>query len=95
MTPPGETGDLNMRILYAALLVLLTAFSTFPSHAQEIGSPQKPIRVMLIPADGGTEDGTKADFQPLFDAITRSSDLHFTVSTGQSYAAVIEACARA
>mgnify|MGYP003128276036 FL=1 len=80
-----------MRILYAALLVLLTVFSTFPSHAQEIGSAQKPIRVMLIPADGGTEDGTKADFQPLFDAITRSSDLHFTVSTGQSYAAVIEA----
>ena len=80
-----------MRILYAALLVFLTALSTYPSYAQEIGSQQKPIRVMLIPADGGTEDGTKADFQPLFDAITRSSDLHFTVSTGQSYAAVIEA----
>ncbi|HBQ50247.1 MAG TPA: phosphate/phosphite/phosphonate ABC transporter substrate-binding protein, partial [Hyphomonas atlantica] len=27
----------------------------------------------MIPADGGTEDGTKADFQPLFDAITQSS----------------------
>jgi len=90
-TQRGEFGNSDMRILSTITLLLLTAMLAFTTHAQEAGSPQKPLRVMLIPADGGTEDGTKADFQPLFDAITRSSDLHFTVSTGQSYAAVIEA----
>jgi phosphonate transport system substrate-binding protein len=49
--------------------------------------------VMLIPADGGTEDGTKKDFLPLFDAVTRAKGVHFDVRVGQSYAAVVEAMA--
>jgi len=57
------------------------------------GSPEKPLEVMLIPADGGTEGGTKADFVPLFDAITRTEGLHFDVRVGQSYSAVVEAMA--
>jgi phosphonate transport system substrate-binding protein len=57
------------------------------------GSAQKPLEVMLIPADGGTEDGTKADFLPLFNAITRSEGLHFDVRVGTSYGAVVEAMA--
>jgi phosphonate transport system substrate-binding protein len=57
------------------------------------GSVQKPLEVMLIPADGGTEDGTKADFLPLFNAITKTEGLHFGVRVGQSYAAVVEAMA--
>ncbi|MDP2326415.1 MAG: phosphate/phosphite/phosphonate ABC transporter substrate-binding protein [Gammaproteobacteria bacterium] len=54
--------------------------------------PGKPaaLRVLLIPADGGTEDGTKADFKPLFDALTRATGLEFEVRVGQSYSAVIE-----
>ncbi len=48
------------------------------------------IRVMLIPADGGTADGTKADFAPLFDALQTATGLRFDIRTGQSYAAVIE-----
>ncbi|WP_084397944.1 phosphate/phosphite/phosphonate ABC transporter substrate-binding protein [Henriciella aquimarina] len=59
--------------------------------AQRDGSAEKPLRVLLIPADGGTEDGTKADFKPLFDAMSQSTGLHFEVHTGQSYAAVIKA----
>jgi phosphonate transport system substrate-binding protein len=57
------------------------------------GSSERPLEVMLIPADGGTEDGTKADFLPLFTAITRSEGLHFDVRVGTSYGAVVEAMA--
>lgn len=59
--------------------------------APELGSAQNPLRVVLIPADGGTEDGTRADFQPVFNAVTRTSGLHFTLRVGQSYNAVVEA----
>jgi len=46
---------------------------------------------MLIPADGGTEQGTLADYSPLFDAIAKASNLHFDLKVGQSYNAVVEA----
>lgn len=59
------------------------------------GSREQPLRVILIPADGGTESGTKADFEPVFNAITRLSGLHFDIKVGQSYGAVVEAmCGR-
>lgn len=57
------------------------------------GSADRPLKVMLIPADGGTEDGTKADFLPLFNAIVKTEGLHFDVRVGQSYSAVVEAMA--
>jgi phosphonate transport system substrate-binding protein len=57
------------------------------------GSIEKPLQVMLIPADGGTEDGTKGDFLPLFNAIAKTEGLHFDVRVGQSYGAVVEAMA--
>ena len=71
-----------------AFLVALGALE--PASAQTRGTRQEPLRVLLIPADGGTEDGTKADFKPLFDTITRTSGFYFDVQVGQSYAAVIE-----
>ncbi|MBU2580772.1 MAG: phosphate/phosphite/phosphonate ABC transporter substrate-binding protein [Alphaproteobacteria bacterium] len=55
------------------------------------GTAANPYRVMLVPADGGTEDGTKADFKPVFDAITKSTGIHFDIKVGQTYGAVIEA----
>jgi len=54
------------------------------------GSAQRPLRVLILPADGGTEDGTRADYQPILNAVTRSSGLHFEVRVGQSYGAVVE-----
>lgn len=57
------------------------------------GSKERPLRVMLVPADGGTEQGTRADYEPIFNAITRSHGLHFTIKVGQSYNAVVEAMA--
>lgn len=50
-----------------------------------------PLRVVLIPADGGTEDGTKADYQPVFNAVSRLSGLSFDIRVGQSYGVVVEA----
>lgn len=57
------------------------------------GSKEKPLMVMLIPADGGTEEGTIKDFQPVFNAITRAYDINFVIKVGQSYGAVVQAMA--
>lgn len=49
-----------------------------------------PLRVVLIPADGGTEDGTLADYRPVFTAIERETGLAFELRVAQSYSAVVE-----
>lgn len=61
------------------------------AQVQHDGSAARPLRVVLIPADGGTEDGTRKDFQPIFSAIEKSTGLKFDIKVGQSYSAVIEA----
>lgn len=61
------------------------------AQAQHDGSAAKPLRVILVPADGGTEDGTKKDFQPIFGAIGQATGLSFDIKVGQSYSAVVEA----
>lgn len=50
-----------------------------------------PLRVVLIPADGGTEDGTLADYRPIFGAVARETGLKFDLRAAQSYGAVVEA----
>lgn len=54
------------------------------------GSAERPLRVMLIPADGGTAEGTLADFEPVFQAISKEYGLNFDLKVGQSYNAVVE-----
>lgn len=54
------------------------------------GAEDTPLRVMLVPTDGGTEDGTKADFAPIFNAVSRTTGLKFEIRVGQSYASVVE-----
>jgi phosphonate transport system substrate-binding protein len=61
------------------------------AQTQHDGSNAKPLRVILIPADGGTEDGTRKDFQPVFSAISQATGLKFDIKVGQSYSAVVEA----
>ncbi|MCL2635015.1 MAG: phosphate/phosphite/phosphonate ABC transporter substrate-binding protein [Betaproteobacteria bacterium] len=61
------------------------------AQVQNDGSAAKPLRVILIPADGGTEDGTKKDFQPIFSAIEQATGLKFDLKVGQSYSAAVEA----
>jgi phosphonate transport system substrate-binding protein len=79
-----------MRRLFFAvscLVFLLTGTSTF---ARAAPAPQL-LRVILIPADGGTEDGTKADYEPIFRAITKMTGIDFEIRVGQSYSTVVEA----
>lgn len=71
----------------AAAALPITGFA----QVQHDGSAAKPLRVILIPADGGTEDGTKKDFQPIFSAIEQATGLKFDLKVGQSYSAVVEA----
>lgn len=77
--------------LLAFCMAVLAACGSPPASNSGSGNtPVQPLRVLLIPADGGTEDGTKADFKPLFDALSHATGLVFDVRVGQSYAAVIE-----
>jgi phosphonate transport system substrate-binding protein len=73
------------------VVVLLLQACWLPAAAAERGSAERPLRVMLIPADGGTASGTRADFAPLFNAVSRDTGLQFELRVGQSYSAVIEA----
>lgn len=68
------------------LLLILTLAAPAAATAAD-----RPLNVILIPADGGTEAGTKADYQPLFNAVSRTSGLRFEIRVGQSYGAVVEA----
>jgi phosphonate transport system substrate-binding protein len=69
------------------LFILMMMF-TGPAAATEA---RRPLEVVLIPADGGTEEGTKADFAPVFNAVSRITGLQFQLRVGQSYNAVVEA----
>jgi phosphonate transport system substrate-binding protein len=84
---------LTIRRALLALGLTAAAFSPLPAlaQAQHDGSSARPLRVVLIPADGGTEDGTRKDFQPIFNAITQATGLTFDIKVGQSYSAVVEA----
>lgn len=84
-------------IKFSIFVFLISLLTTGLSFAQSLpdGSKERPLRVILVPADGGTEDGTKADFQPIFNVITKMTGLHFDIKVGQSYSAVVEAmCSR-
>ncbi|WP_144637857.1 phosphate/phosphite/phosphonate ABC transporter substrate-binding protein [Bordetella genomosp. 13] len=73
-------------------LIAISMLAAAQAGAQQVadGSDARPLRVMLIPADGGTESGTKADYEPVFNAISRSTGLKFDLKVGQSYSAVVE-----
>jgi phosphonate transport system substrate-binding protein len=82
-----------LKKLLLAFLTVATLTATARAQSEPDGSKAKPLRVMLVPADGGTEDGTKADFAPVFNAVSRMTGLHFDIKVGQSYAAVVEGMA--
>ena len=53
------------------------------------GSKEHPLRVLMIPADTGSDDSTK-DYAPVFNGITKNYGIHFDIKAGSSYAAVVE-----
>lgn len=82
-----------MKKLLKFTAILALAASAWTSAAAQTvadGSKEHPLRVLLIPADGGTESGTKADYAAVFNAITRTTGLQFDLKVGQSYGAVVE-----
>lgn len=81
------------RILALAIGVAISWFGSLGAQSLPDGSKARPLRVMLVPADGGTEDGTKADFLPVFNAVNRVTGLNFDIKVGQSYGAVVEGMA--
>ena len=81
---------LSLRITALAVSALMGAMGAAHAQSTPNGSKDQPLRVLLIPADGGTESGTKADYEPIFNAITRTTGLNFDLKVGQSYGAVVE-----
>lgn len=75
--------------MYAAMLTISLFLGTYAT-AESRGTSEEPLRVMLVPTDGGTADGTIADFSPIFNAINRSTGLEFEIRVGQSYSSVVE-----
>jgi phosphonate transport system substrate-binding protein len=53
------------------------------------GSEANPLRVLMVPADTGTNDIT-TDYAPVFKGITEYYGIHFDLRAGASYAAVVE-----
>jgi phosphonate transport system substrate-binding protein len=53
------------------------------------GSKDNPLRVLMVPADTGTNDITE-DYKPVFNGITKNYGIYFDVKAGSSYAAVVE-----
>lgn len=80
-----------MRTSVPLLAAMLLAAAPAAAQPPVLGSAARPLRVVLIPADGGTEDGTRADYQPVFSAISRMTGLAFDLKVAQSYGAVVEA----
>ena len=76
----------TIKVLIAASAIVCTSMA----FASEKGTANNPLRVMLVPTDGGTADGTIADFSPIFNAINRSNGLEFEIRVGQSYSSVVE-----
>jgi phosphonate transport system substrate-binding protein len=83
----------RLLLLAGALVGVTIGGCTSAQPEAEPGSAARPLRVMLIPAYGGTESGTKASFGPLFHEMKKSHGLHFDLAVGSSYAAVVESMA--
>lgn len=81
------------RLVALVMVSLLVLSGIAVAQSVPDGSRSRPLRVLLVPADGGTEDGTKADYVPIFNAVHRLTDLTFDIKVGQSYAAVVEGMA--
>ena len=75
--------------LFFTFLTALCLIS--PGFAADLpdGSKDRPLRVLMIPADTGTND-IAADYAPVFNGITEHYGIHFDLRVGASYAAVVE-----
>ncbi len=77
----------NFYKIFCIILILLL-FNKISISAD--GTKDNPFNVLLVPADGGTEEGTISDFKPIFNAISLATNYSFNIIVGQSYSAVVE-----
>jgi len=67
------------------IIILILCFAKISIGAD--GTKEDPFNVLLVPADGGTEEGTISDFKPIFNAISLATNYSFNIIVGQSYSA--------
>lgn len=80
-----------MQRTFAWALAMLALVGLAGCSTQDSESGAVPLQVLLIPADGGTESGTLADYRPIFEAVGKTAGLEFDLKVAQSYGAVVEA----
>jgi len=80
-----------MKIKNLIAVGIVAAMLTGSAFAAKLpdGSKENPLRVLMVPADTGTDDITK-DYAPVFNGITKNYGIHFDIKAGSSYAAVVE-----
>jgi phosphonate transport system substrate-binding protein len=71
------------------MAVVAATIAPLAAFALPDGSKENPLRVLMVPADTGTNDITK-DYGPVFEGITKNYGIHFDIKSGASYAAVVE-----
>lgn len=79
---------MNIKNLIAAGIAATLLTGTV-SAALPDGSKEHPLRVLMIPADTGSNDITQ-DYKPVFNGITKNYGIYFDVKAGNSYSAVVE-----
>ena len=80
-----------MKLKSLIAVVMTASILSGPALAANLpdGSKEHPLRVLMIPADTGTNDITQ-DYKPVFNGITKHYGIHFDIKAGSSYAAVVE-----
>jgi phosphonate transport system substrate-binding protein len=76
------------KLTAAGIAAVILSTSAFAAKLPD-GSKANPLRVLMVPADTGTNDIT-ADYAPVFNGITKHYGIHFKLAAGESYAAVVE-----
>ncbi|MDT8371855.1 MAG: phosphate/phosphite/phosphonate ABC transporter substrate-binding protein [Gammaproteobacteria bacterium] len=79
---------MNIKTLIAAGIAATMLTGTV-SAALPDGSKENPLRVLMLPADTGSNDITQ-DYKPVFNGITKNYGIYFDIKAGSSYSAVVE-----
>lgn len=80
-----------MRLFSIFLLAAVCLSGLLAACTDNQPTGQTTLRVVLIPADGGTADGTLADYAPLFRRVGALTGVNFQLTVGSSYNSVVDA----
>jgi phosphonate transport system substrate-binding protein len=77
------------RLFLLLILPILFLAQVHPAESADLGTPEKPIRMMFVPS--GDAQVILEGGQEIAQLLKQATGLHFTTSVATSYAAVIEA----